>query len=672
MVNRIFRGTVETSTDSDRSLPMRPVKLLQSYDGGTMADTPKFPASLLSSQATGGLHGSRGYRVQDAYAIVHAPDWLLEPRFAAVMVEAAGDVDCLFTSEAETWRTYTQVKDFHITPTKFRPIINEFRKRQQSSGETYKRYRLVARGFVNKFDTVVEGVSRLRQAEPFYKDGGKMVLQATRADLDERAKGCGLSPEDVTFILDYVDFEDLSGLHDPDTVKLRFKGGLGRVFDATTEQGRDNAYKAIYELIRNGIGRIIMRGQLETAIKVALDQAPYKVSGGRSAVAGLASGARVPDMLAPLAQIHDELNDHPDWAVGIQLMPTGERFVSLHPRSPNAIEKSPLKLEVKAELPKSVKNMKELLRYIYATGNPFSFQTKQVTARLGELAVFDQPGGVMEISLPPDLHESTSKCQVTSALGVTFDYYVNLSWRTFDGVTYADNRHQPSCPIQVRLEVKPNADGRTAMVEFNFALSDAGHRRARHQLKFLRFLHAVAVENRPITFTNVETDQKAPFLGGMVSLPGLDFAALEEALAAWTRIVEFEDTLGVIFELPEEISPDDYDLAQRLWGLFVKGEAEFDMPPVLVKVKSGEAPPEELHEMLSRENPFVMTGTTSSDSVELWGTTVIMPERKITMKPLFVKNRRALQRAVRSSRSNVLLVLESEGPITMKEELSHN
>ena len=164
-----------------------------------MAKAPKAPTkrktsgigSLLSPQGIGGIVGGKGFDFQTRYAVCHLPLWLAEGTFHQFFFEGTGDIDVRFLDAGKSTRIHIQVKDHEVTATELKEVIKNFQDLDAQMPNTYKKFILACPSLAAKVQAVENGVSRFRNAQPFYDDATN-ALNLTRADLDARLDKAGL------------------------------------------------------------------------------------------------------------------------------------------------------------------------------------------------------------------------------------------------------------------------------------------------------------------------------------------------------------------------------------------------------------------------------------------------------------------------------------------------
>lgn len=147
--------------------------------------------SLLSPQATGGIVGGKGFDFQTRYAVCHIPVWLKEGPFHQFFFEGTGDIDIRFLDAGISTRVHIQVKDHEVTASELKTVIKQFKDLDAQWPGIYKRFTLACPSLAAKVQAVENGLSRFRNAKPFYDDAAN-ALNLTRADLDARLDKAGL------------------------------------------------------------------------------------------------------------------------------------------------------------------------------------------------------------------------------------------------------------------------------------------------------------------------------------------------------------------------------------------------------------------------------------------------------------------------------------------------
>jgi hypothetical protein len=169
-----------------------------------MTDSPKkpeetkaYPASLLSSQAMGGINAGKGFDFQTRYAACHVPVWLLEEAFHQLFFEGTGDIDIRYTEVGKSSRIHIQVKDHDVTPAELKEVIEQFSQLDSVHQDTYKCFTVVCPSLSPTLRPIETALRRFRGAQAFYDDKPE-ALAPTKQELEERLRSAGLG--------DYVDF----------------------------------------------------------------------------------------------------------------------------------------------------------------------------------------------------------------------------------------------------------------------------------------------------------------------------------------------------------------------------------------------------------------------------------------------------------------------------------
>lgn len=229
---------------------------------------PSGIGSLLSPQGTGGIIGGKGFDFQTRYAVCHIPLWLKEGTFHQFFFEGTGDIDIRFFENGQSTRIHIQVKDHEVTASEFKKVVRQFQELDVQLPNIYKRFILACPTLAAKLQPVENGLSRFRNANPFYDDAAT-ALNLTRADLDARLDGAGLNAY-RDFVADKVFIEIGHGdLHHDERALDMF---VARLLDHPDYAGKIRAMvqPAFAELIRAigaNKGKVLDRDFFDKALK---------------------------------------------------------------------------------------------------------------------------------------------------------------------------------------------------------------------------------------------------------------------------------------------------------------------------------------------------------------------------------------------------------------------
>jgi hypothetical protein len=168
-----------------------------------MAETTPGPTndagSLLSPEAMGGINAGKGFDFQTRYAVCHLPIWLQDGAFHQLFTEGTGDIDIRFLEDGKSRRKHIQTKDHDVAPAEFKEVIAAFREFEAGMPEVYQEFRLACPSLSQQMRPIETGLSRFRNAKPFYDDEASALAQ-TQHDVDDRMRNVGLSDQDIAFI----------------------------------------------------------------------------------------------------------------------------------------------------------------------------------------------------------------------------------------------------------------------------------------------------------------------------------------------------------------------------------------------------------------------------------------------------------------------------------------
>ena len=230
------------------------------------------PGSLLSPESMGGITAGKGFDFQTRYAACQLPVWLLEAAFHQLFYEGTGDIDLRYQEGGHSSRIHIQVKDHEVAPAEFKEVVAHFRKLDTDWAGVYKCFTLVCPSLAAKLRPIETGLSRFRNAKPFYNDAAT-ALAPTKEELDERFRKAGLSADDIDFVHSKVFFEiGHADLHHDDRALDLFVGRLLK-HPEYAEKIRAMVQPAFAELLRALEGRrgaVLQRADVEQILRVAV------------------------------------------------------------------------------------------------------------------------------------------------------------------------------------------------------------------------------------------------------------------------------------------------------------------------------------------------------------------------------------------------------------------
>jgi hypothetical protein len=151
----------------------------------------------------GGIVGGKGFDFQTRYTVCHLPLWLQRGGFHQLFSEGTGDIDIRYVGNGRSTREHIQTKDHDVSPREFKDVVEVFRVIDAEMPSIYVRFTLACPSLSAQLRSVETGLARLRNATPFYDDAPS-ALAPTKADVDERMRGHGLTDEQTQFIHDKV------------------------------------------------------------------------------------------------------------------------------------------------------------------------------------------------------------------------------------------------------------------------------------------------------------------------------------------------------------------------------------------------------------------------------------------------------------------------------------
>lgn len=229
------------------------------------------PGSLLTPEMMGGITGGKGFDFQTRYAVCHLPLWLRHGHFHQLFYEGTGDIDIRFVENGHSIRQHVQVKDHDVTATELKEVVAHFAKLDAEHPDLYQRFTLACPSLAVGIRSIENGLSRLRNAKPFYDDAPS-ALTASRLDLSERLKNAGLEMH-ANFIETkvFIEVGHESMGHDDKALELF----IARILEHPSYADRiramvEPAFAHLMQGLASSRGTVLERSALETMLASAI------------------------------------------------------------------------------------------------------------------------------------------------------------------------------------------------------------------------------------------------------------------------------------------------------------------------------------------------------------------------------------------------------------------
>lgn len=238
-----------------------------------MASTPfdhEPRASLFSVTARGGRTSLEGFDAQRRYALIWLIESMTDPDFAAILIEGAEDIEARFNRQSGAELYAVQVKNYRVTMTKVREIINHFRLLDEASPGTWASF-IIACAKLDRHTGKIHSRLQLYRSMSkgeFYGEKNK-ILADTRHELLWELEKAGLPAE---FVLERVAFEPNLNLYGQDEwVQSRARDLLQGLYPHVDRESAQVIYLQLWQMVSSSIGEAITRGRVEEAIQAELD-----------------------------------------------------------------------------------------------------------------------------------------------------------------------------------------------------------------------------------------------------------------------------------------------------------------------------------------------------------------------------------------------------------------
>jgi len=227
--------------------------------------------SLLSLEATGGIAAGKGFEFQTRYAACHLPVWLQEGTFHQLFIEGTGDLDIRYSDKGQSSRIHIQVKDHEVGPAELESVIDDFKRLDAGLLGQYRRFSLACPSLSARLRPVETGLSRFRNAKPFYDDAAG-ALVSTKSDLDKRLRKSGLG-DHIDFIHSkvYIEVGHADLHHDDRAVELF----IARLLILPEYSGKlramvEPAFAELMRAIDARRGAVLERADIEKILRAAV------------------------------------------------------------------------------------------------------------------------------------------------------------------------------------------------------------------------------------------------------------------------------------------------------------------------------------------------------------------------------------------------------------------
>lgn len=237
----------------------------------TMSEDRPTP-SLLEPQSSGGDRAEAGFSFQESILLVKVPGWLAQDGFTAVIREAIGDIEAQFFDPRKgTQKECLEVKNHHVSSTKFWNEIKRFYEIQAGSSKTYRQFSLITTGVSDKIKPLLNGLKRYRNPEKFYSDS-PAIQRNSYKDYLEIIERLGQTEEIARFLLDKVSIEtDWSSAKTH--AESLFNQSLLEHFSEYEEvptRTLKKVYEALSSLVRKRRNKPIRRKEIEAIFREQL------------------------------------------------------------------------------------------------------------------------------------------------------------------------------------------------------------------------------------------------------------------------------------------------------------------------------------------------------------------------------------------------------------------
>ncbi|UVO30748.1 SAVED domain-containing protein [Bradyrhizobium arachidis] len=234
--------------------------------------SPDDKGSLLSPDAMGGINAGKGFDFQSRYTVCHLPIWLQDDSFHQLFTEGTGDIDIRYLENGKSRRKHIQTKDHDVAPAEFKEVIGAFRKFNADMPDTYQEFRLACPSLSQQMRPVETGLSRFRNAKPFYDDDVPALAQ-TKSDVDQRMRTVGLSDEDIAFIHEkvFIDVGHGDLAHDERALDLFIARMLSHPeFASKIRAMVQPAYAALLNKVGASKGAVLDKSSIKTLLRSAV------------------------------------------------------------------------------------------------------------------------------------------------------------------------------------------------------------------------------------------------------------------------------------------------------------------------------------------------------------------------------------------------------------------
>ena len=224
--------------------------------------------SLLAPQSTGGDIAEGGFQYQANWTIARIPIWLTQDGFTEMIRESLGDLEAKFFVPGVGWhRELVEYKNHNLTSNEFWEEIEDFRRKDQQTPDSYQRFVLACKSVSVKLNPIINALRRVRDAYSFYDKASEIQDTSYNAFI-ELVVNQGQSEDMAHFLFSKVWFEtDLTDAEDRN--RELFRETLLKhfpIFKDYRVKVSDTSYSHLVELVRSRKNQPIYKQELEDAI----------------------------------------------------------------------------------------------------------------------------------------------------------------------------------------------------------------------------------------------------------------------------------------------------------------------------------------------------------------------------------------------------------------------
>lgn len=230
--------------------------------------------SLLEPESTGGYNATTGMDFQASLILCMIPYWISNEGFSACIWESIGDIEArFFDPKLGEVIEAIEAKNHTVSITEFWEEIERFRRMDEGSPGTYRKFTLSCTGIPKKLQPLENALRRVRDSYSFY-DESSGVIKNSYEEYKQRVISLGKDEKMAAFLFYKVFIEhNWSSLNDqPRGLFIDNFSSHQPSYDLRRSE-LDKVYNSLHQLIHSQKNKPVTRKQIRQMINSNLDNA---------------------------------------------------------------------------------------------------------------------------------------------------------------------------------------------------------------------------------------------------------------------------------------------------------------------------------------------------------------------------------------------------------------